>query len=879
MNKLAPRWNPSFSISASWVRKVACMAALTPLLATQSPAQTAPFDHRSAGMVFDAFTFDGGEFWTVEDGGRIRHRWSATGTPHFQVVPSDVKDTLRRIHFVPDQTYWDGPTGWAVGEWGWLIKTDTGGSTWSIIDLDPGAGQQMPAVLLPGPTDLWPDKESLWDVHFLDENRGWLCGLHGIWRTVDGGANWIPCTVKMQDDRVIFPLSVPPDPISLDILKDTEFYALDVIERPNPDQPGTMELIGMVAAEPGLVFRTKNGTDWKVVLDIRCLCVQQAQGCATSPQGCSECYDDCTSLPEIDGCLMQPGNRLGEAKICGDLEHFEAWDIDISGDQDRADSFAVMVGGIGHGWGMVFTSEDDGVHWKKEPHECHLGGAGGAPNCTNPLNYAYNDVPPGHANYYTHTYRTKEWGALYGVAIFDGDNSAILSGYGGSVAYRTPTEAIWRDVSEYNARIDEVPNAVTSPLMGAAASQTGSFTTGKGFIVGMGGIIREKDPGTTGWGDATGTVHGTPWRLRDIYFLDATTGFQVGQLCRIAKTTDSGTNWNHDLNPPLFDPAGTPGGFSGGTLHAVTFASGTPSGRGVTVGGKPSELDPNLPAIYYTKDAGATAWKKAVGFTLAGQPAAVADGLFDVTFAGWTPTSKADYWAAGGKGFMLHSSDDGRTWTQFVPTTGQGGQPTDIKISGVAFKDIDTGIFVGTNDPYPPGGPTHAWAFQWKQGNPPSWTNVSPPVSPPATYNVVAFSDVVIAGTTAYAVGEKIIGGVRSGVVMTSSFSSGNFGTFTVLSGTPAFPLCVSNESADDWDTTPVLTEVEIHPTTGEMWVGGQCGRVWSRINGTWSTIPYQSQTDTNILGISFAGSSVYRYFTGHRVDFPQANVVRYTGQ
>jgi photosystem II stability/assembly factor-like uncharacterized protein len=418
---------------------------------------------------------------------------------------------------------------------------------------------------------------------------------------------------------------------------------------------------------------------------------------------------------------------------------------------------------------------------------------------------------------------------------------------------------IWRDVSEYNNRIDEVPNAVTMPLMGAVAAP-GNLETGKAFIVGMGGHLREKDSEGTGWATAAGTVPGSPWRIRDVHFVSDTVGFQVGQFTRIAKTEDSGTTWDHAEGAPIFDTS--PGG-DGPRLNAITFAD---SSKGVTVGNIPT--GGSRPVILRTTDAGATEWQPtdpATGFAMG--PGGVADDLLDVASAGIIPsTGKADYWAAGARGFMLHSRDDGVTWTQFIPSS---GQPTTFTIDGVAFMDLSTGIFVGTNG-------LAGRAFQWKREGGAVWTDLSPQ----AGTGVVEISDVVIAGIKAYAVGEKRVGGVRSGVVLASTFAGGSFRRFNVVAE-PAggFPLCLTNESANDLGRTPVLTEAEIHPATGDLWVGGQCGRVWKRTAvGAWTE--FKSQTDTHILGISFGvdGSSVKGYFGGHRDEFPQGCVVRYQG-
>jgi hypothetical protein len=76
------------------------------------------------------FTIDGIEAWTVEDGGRIRHR-DASGNWTFQAVPPEVKDTLHRIFFLPGSA--GAQTGWAVGSDGSVLKTVNSGSVWQRV--------------------------------------------------------------------------------------------------------------------------------------------------------------------------------------------------------------------------------------------------------------------------------------------------------------------------------------------------------------------------------------------------------------------------------------------------------------------------------------------------------------------------------------------------------------------------------------------------------------------------------------------------------------------------------------------------------------------------------------------------------------------------
>jgi photosystem II stability/assembly factor-like uncharacterized protein len=126
-------------------------------------AQSQAFKLKWAGANFDAFTLDGIEYWTVEDGGRIRHTTNVdAGTWTFQTVPTEVKDTLHRIFFLSD-----GLHGWAVGQNGWIINTVDGGAHWSIL-------ARIESILpyLDGPF------EELYGIRFVDPNRGWVMGTY-----------------------------------------------------------------------------------------------------------------------------------------------------------------------------------------------------------------------------------------------------------------------------------------------------------------------------------------------------------------------------------------------------------------------------------------------------------------------------------------------------------------------------------------------------------------------------------------------------------------------------------------------------------------------------------------------------------------------------
>jgi photosystem II stability/assembly factor-like uncharacterized protein len=829
-------------------------------------AQTTPFQHRWAGFVFDSFTFDGGEAWTVEDGGRIRHRSASNPAWSFQIVPSVVTGALRRIHFVPGGS--PGPTGWAVGDDGWIIKTTDGGANWAIAPFDTANGiTQVPAVLpLQYREEFNPDKEQLWDVFFLDTSRGWLCGLHGIWQTTDGGTHWTACTVKMQDHHHIFgPL---PTDMDFPLLKKIEFYALDVIERSVPGGEPPFERVGMASGEPGLVFKTTDGTNWEVVLDIRCMC----------PPGCSQCYD-CTTLPAVTGVLGGPTDGTTslqcEVGICnGASDPFEMWDVQMS--RDPNNKLAVAVGGSGHDCGMTFTSTDDGVHWKKESHECQAVGLPGGKDCEEltDTQWLYHDIP----GISTHTFRLQHFATLYNASVLSGTNTALASGYSGETVVRNPATGVWEDHSYATGRIDEVPTAVTLPMTGITATDTGS----KAIMVGYGGTIRETINGGVDWFDSPLNVpvptweHSAPWRIHALRFPPpaADKGYQAGQLGRIGTTVgNAGVGWGHDS----FQGGHPPDRHSNtaSTLFSIVFSSSS-NLRGVAVGGLLAQPSTGAPMILYTTNPPLNGWQSPISVTKIN--GGTYEPLWDVCYAGVTTGGLAIYWAAGSGGFMLYSNDNGLNWSQFNPPQ-YTKQKLGIDLFGVAFKDPSTGIFVG-HGADPTGTPARPLAYGFiNNGTTITWTDISPSLT--GTIDA-ELRDVVIAGNTAYAVGEKTIPAlpspIRVGVVVSSSWSSSTgFSTFAPLIDSPqhGFPMSTTNDPHNDLESTSVLLSAEIEAGTTNLWIGGQCGRVWRRSTTTgWTEFP-NSQTSTHIEGISFpvAGTG---FFGGYRKEEIGHCLVRY---
>ncbi|HPI12279.1 MAG TPA: YCF48-related protein, partial [Catalimonadaceae bacterium] len=98
--------------------------------------------------------------------------------------PLPTANQLRDVHFINDQT------GWAVGEYGTILRTDNGGISWTSQE---GGTSKM-----------------LNDVLFLNNQTGWVCGSNGtLLKTMNGGETWqqFPFGTVKTLDALSFPVS------------------------------------------------------------------------------------------------------------------------------------------------------------------------------------------------------------------------------------------------------------------------------------------------------------------------------------------------------------------------------------------------------------------------------------------------------------------------------------------------------------------------------------------------------------------------------------------------------------------------------------------------------------------------------------------------
>ena len=139
------------------------------------------------------------------------------GADFRQAKSVPVRSTLTAVFFVDDKT------GWAVGQWGVVLRTDDAGETWTLQRHDTSVDQP------------------LFSVWFRDRERGIAVGLWSLMiATVDGGKTWTP-------------VNLPPSPGR----KKADRNLLKIFA----NRMGTL----FVAAEQGLILKSYDGETWAYI--------------------------------------------------------------------------------------------------------------------------------------------------------------------------------------------------------------------------------------------------------------------------------------------------------------------------------------------------------------------------------------------------------------------------------------------------------------------------------------------------------------------------------------------------------------------------------------------------------------------------------------
>ena len=118
--------------------------------------------------------------------------------------------------------------------------------------------------------------------------------------------------------------------------------------------------------------------------------------------------------------------------------------------------------------------------------------------------------------------------------------------------------------------------------------------------------------------------------------------------------------------------------------------------------------------------------------------------------------------------------------------------------------------------------------------------------------------DVEVHDKVAYIVGEVRSANPPIGVLLTSTFNGTSSWSAPIVVAT--VPLCTVG--IDPEVLEPILEEVEVDPA-GLVWIGGDCGRVWSWTSGG-GLVDHKTNTDSTVRGMSFYGPGA-GYFAAQR--------------
>lgn len=197
-------------------------------------------------------TYDGGESWehfVIEDYPEWGYDFNAimftenntgfiTGTSGsiFKTTDGgltwDLKYGCQNCEHFTDVFFRDSQLGWVAGKYGAFRKTTDGGETWislsgfpldqvdmhSIWFLNDGEGWAAAGGMIVrfsnggNSWEFFSYQFGLYDVFFIDESTGWMCGSGGkVMRTIDGGINWnifqSPVNVALMEIKFTDPLT------------------------------------------------------------------------------------------------------------------------------------------------------------------------------------------------------------------------------------------------------------------------------------------------------------------------------------------------------------------------------------------------------------------------------------------------------------------------------------------------------------------------------------------------------------------------------------------------------------------------------------------------------------------------------------------------
>jgi photosystem II stability/assembly factor-like uncharacterized protein len=408
--------------------------------------------------------------------------------------------------------YFNKDVVWAsVSGGGSQLKSTNGGDTWKTIVL--------------------PEVFYGRDVFFLDDNIGWACGEHYLFKTTDGGKNWD--TQKYDSSITFYKVAFTNERLgwltgggsriynTTDGGKNWNLQAnfngyINSFSLVDSLHLWAVNTDGPVGAVGGAIFYTKDGgknwladstVDWGYDIQF----VDSLNGWISGKDKITHTTDGGKtwntqfnmsgnwiniSIPD-----KKHGFAITSSNIVVTTNGGDTWEIKNNLDPYDLNtiSFYDSLNGLAAGWGgVIVKTTDGGTNWKLI---------------------------------------TKSLTNSQLRNIFFIDNSTgWICGYNGTILKTTNSGDNWTKLITNNS---------------AGLGSIYFIDQQNGFAVGSGGIIMKTNDGGTSW---TSSNNGTiSWN--DIDFSNYPTGWVVGgdsfTECRLIKTTDGGGTWNEDTSISL----------------------------------------------------------------------------------------------------------------------------------------------------------------------------------------------------------------------------------------------------------------------------------------------------------------------------------------
>ena len=575
----------------------------------------------------------------------------------YAAAGTDLHRTPTSRHLYGTYFLSDNVTGWTVGEKGQILKTTNGGTSWVQINNFENY-----------------NRETLYDIFFLDANNGWIVGASTplspgvpnavIYKTTNGGTSWSRNVVTGGNSmRTGFFLDANVGFMagSMTLNKTTDggtnwtaktsnlvgdIYGIHAIE-------GDTDVAAAVSDSGSISISSDNGETWNAqavgeginyydVYVINATTILMVGGTSSACKVYKGTNDGSWTFNEINLDGITCNNKLTSLHYIGG-SNFVAAGLgnNIIKSTDNGDTWtAISIGSPttgesslnfrdiffaaidGNGWiigdnGSIWKTENGGTNWTL------LSGSFGG-QITDMM---FTDANTG-------------WAVISG----DGINGATITTNAGST---------WTDKTSNDV--------MTGPTNGIYA-----LNSSTAWITHNNATLKTTNGGTA-WSSTASPVSG----LQKIYFVNSSTGWAVGDSGVIIKTTDGGASWSQQGEGVTT--------YNLKNLHFVSTSVGWIIGN---------QAPPDTGKIILYTANGGSSWTEQQGSITGFSSMAQLQSLyFQDSNTGWVLSSDT---SSGTR--LLKTTNGGTSWSTIDPNLG-----TSNSYSSIYFANSQVGFLAGTN--------------------------------------------------------------------------------------------------------------------------------------------------------------------------------------